>query len=653
MSVVLVDAHNLAVFRPGRPLFEDASITVKQGERVGVLGVNGAGKSTLLRIFSGSTKPDSGTIRWGRNVRISFLGQETALKPGTAASNVGFHWKGMALLDRLGLDEQLIDADVSTLSMGQARRTALATSLALESDLLILDEPTNHLDLDTTEWLEAELKRFQGGVVIVTHDRQLLAKATTRVIELQEGLVYQHQSYQSYLQARAARRSSADTTEFARRKLARQELAWLRRSAPARTRKSKARIKKAKAVITNDQQQSIRRSPLDLNSVSADRMTPRLGDKVVELHDVDIGYDSAKPIVRGLNLTIGRRERLGIVGANGVGKSSLLDVIAGRLAPQAGRVSKGPTVRIGYYDQRLSVLPSNLRVFEVVTAPGASSPTWWESAMLERFWFDADAQRAPVELLSGGERRRLQLVSTLASAPNVLLLDEPTNDLDLDTLRALEDFLADWPGALMMASHDRSLLDRVVDDVMVLDGTGQAGKWPGGYAAWLEHRRSLQRKHRVMRLQRFDEQQVLTDDGHVTRSTSNHRIAALDGRVGAQSRVEIQDGGVAASGGNEDQAGFSPERGYSGSGRARCARKGKAGRSVSTIRFELRKTERMLKKYQEQVASLQVRLEDSTSDYKTLARIGDELAEVVKRKDRTEELWLRLSLELDERTASY
>lgn len=241
MSVVLVDAHNLAVFRPGRPLFEDASITVKQGERVGVLGINGVGKSTLLRILSGNTKPDSGIIRWGRNVRISFLDQETELKPGTAASNVGFHWKGMALLDRLGLDKQLIDADVSTLSMGQARRTALAASLALESDLLILDEPTNHLDLDTTEWLEAELQRFQGGVVIVTHDRQLLAKATTRVIELQEGLVYQHQSYQSYLQARAARKSSADTTEFARRKLAQQELAWLRRSAPARTRKSKAR----------------------------------------------------------------------------------------------------------------------------------------------------------------------------------------------------------------------------------------------------------------------------------------------------------------------------------------------------------------------------------------------------------------------------
>lgn len=387
-------------------------------------------------------------------------------------------------------------------------------------------------------------------------------------------------------------------------------------------------------------------------------MTPRLGDKVVELHDVDIGYDSAKPIVRGLNLTIGRRERLGIVGANGVGKSSLLDVIAGRLAPQAGRVSKGPTALIGYYDQRLSVLPSNLRVFEVVTAPGASSPTWWESAMLERFWFDADAQRAPVELLSGGERRRLQLVSTLASAPNLLLLDEPTNDLDLDTLRALEDFLTDWPGALIMASHDRSLLDRIVDDVIVLDGTGRAGKWPGGYAAWLEHRRSFQRKHRVMRLRRFDEQQVLTDNDYVTHSTSDHRVAALDGRVDTQSRVGIQDGGVTASGGNEDQAGLSPERGYSGSGRARCARKGKVGRSVSTIRFELRKTERMLEKYQEQVASLQIRLEDSTSDceasdYKTLARLGDELAEAVKQKDRTEELWLRLSLELDERTASY
>ena len=553
--MILVDAHDLTVRRPGRPLFETVSVTVARGERVGVLGINGTGKSTLLRILAGRDEPDAGIIRWGRNVRISFLEQQNKLlSSGTAATAVGRHWQGKALLDALGLTGDLIDADISLLSMGQARRVALAVALAEESDLLILDEPTSHLDLDTTEWLENKLSCFQGGVVLVSHDRRLLAEVTTRVLELREGSIYDYNSYSDYSKARTASAGKPST--------------------------------------------SIRCEPLALDLASADRVTPRLGDKVVELHDVDIGYESAPLLIKGLNLTIGRRERLGVVGINGAGKSTLLDVIAGQLAPRAGRIVIGPTARIGYYKQRNNDLPGGLRVFEVVTAPGASAPTWWEAAMLERFWFDADAQRAPVGLLSGGERRRLQLVNILAAAPNVLLLDEPTNDLDLDTLRILEDFLQDWPGALVVASHDRVLLDRVADDVIVVDSTGKADRWPGGYVAWLEHRRKVSNKYRIR--SRHDQRK------------QHDRQRGKPGRLTRK-----------------------PTPG---------------GRSVSTIRFELRKAENALEKQQDHVVELQAELESATDDYENLARLGEELADAVEQKEKTEDLWLQLSLELEQIT---
>jgi len=471
--VILVDVERVSASRPGRPLFEDLSVTLATGDRLGVVGLNGTGKSTLLRVLAGTAEPESGAVRRGRDVRIGLLEQRPQLPPGPVRAAVGEGWEAAAVLDHLGMGG-LHDTDVATLSGGQAKRVALARLLVTESDLLILDEPTNHLDLDAIAWLEERLARHRGGLVLVTHDRHVLDRVTTRVLELDRGRGYVHEGgYAAYLEGRATREEQAAATEATRRNLARKELAWLRRGAPARTRKPKARIAAATAVVEGRAQAAARPGQLDLHFG-----TPRLGDKVVELHGVGHRFDTAPPLFHGLDLALDPDERLGVVGPNGSGKSTLLDVVAGLVAPAEGRVETGPTVRLGYYDQLGADLDPGARVRDVVS----------DGLLLERFWFDRDAQWAPIGTLSGGERRRLQLLLVLAQRPNVLLLDEPTNDVDLDTLRALEDFLEDWPGALMVVSHDRAFLERTVDGALVLDGAGGVSRALGGYAAWEQAR---------------------------------------------------------------------------------------------------------------------------------------------------------------------
>jgi ATP-binding cassette subfamily F protein uup len=483
--MILVDIHGARMSRPGRVLFDDVSMTVSTGDRLGVVGINGSGKSTLLSILTGAAQPEAGIVRRGRDITVASVSQVTVLPPGTVREVVGEGWRGESVLDRLGLGE-LLDTPTSRLSGGEEKRVALARALVNDADLLVLDEPTNHLDVDAIEWLEHHLESFRGGLVLVTHDRHLLDRVATRIIELDKGEVHVHAGgYAGYLEGRAEREAREAAAGATRRNLARRELAWLRRGAPARTRKSKARVSSATALVASRDPAPVRSGDLDLAALHEE--TPRLGDQVVELHGVDIGHQGRPLLISGLDLLVDRRERLGVVGANGSGKSTLLDVIAGRRAPSAGRVIIGPTARIGLHDQMGRDLDPSTRVRDAVA--GGNEPSWWHTALLERFWFDADAQWAPIQLLSGGERRRLQLVLTLAERPNVLLLDEPTNDLDLDTLRALEDFLDGWPGALLAVSHDRAFLERTVEDVIVLDGRGRAGRWPGGHEAWLRHRR--------------------------------------------------------------------------------------------------------------------------------------------------------------------
>jgi ATP-binding cassette subfamily F protein uup len=501
--VILVDVEHLAARRPDRALFEDLSLTVRRGDRLGIVGINGTGKSTLLRVLAGEEEPEDGTVRRGRGTSVTFLSQEPQLPPGTVASAVGTTWEAASLLDRVGMGA-LRDADVGILSGGQAKRVALARALAHPGDLLLLDEPTNHLDIDAIAWLEEWLAGFRGGLVMVTHDRHVLDRVTTRMIELDRGVAHVHEGgYASFLGARTERETRAATAEAVRRNLARDELRWLRRGAPARSRKPKARIDAATAILEKAPSVSSRPGELDLASVGAaaaagprSPSTPRLGDKVVELHDVGHRYGAGPWLWEHLDLNLDPRGRLGVLGANGTGKTTLLDLVAGRLAPSAGRIERGPTVVVGYSDQQGRRLDPEQRVREAVAGP-TRQPTWEDGALMERFWFDADAQWARIGTLSGGERRRLQLLLVLAERPNVLLLDEPTNDLDLDTLRALEDYLEGWPGSLVVVSHDRAFLERAVDEVVALDLSTGAGLVPGGYGAWESQRVAARRAGRT------------------------------------------------------------------------------------------------------------------------------------------------------------
>ncbi len=487
--MILIDAERLAASRPNRPLFADISVTISDGDRLGVVGLNGCGKSTLLRMLADELTPESGEVRWGRGARIGFLLQNPVLPAGSVRDAVGGGWQGEAMLDRLGMTP-LLDAATNELSGGQAKRTALARLLAGEYEALILDEPTNHLDLDAIQFLEEWLAGYRGGLVLVTHDRHVLDKVTNKVLEIDRGTGYLHvpsgwhtgSGYAAYLAGRAEREERAEVAEQVRKNLATKELAWLRRGAPARTAKPKARIATATALVEGRAQAAARDGDLGLSMGSK-----RLGSKGIELTDVAFAWPDGTPVFEPCSLVFEPGDRVGIVGANGTGKSTLLDVVAGRLHATAGSVDRGTTVHIGYYDQLGRGLDLTQRVREAV-AGNKGEPSLADVGLMKKFWFDGDAQFAPIGTLSGGERRRLQLLLTLVQQPNVLLLDEPTNDLDLDTLRALEDFLDDWPGIVITVSHDRAFLDRVTDELLAPDGRGGVRWIRGGVGAWLAQR---------------------------------------------------------------------------------------------------------------------------------------------------------------------
>ncbi len=585
---ILVDADSVSASRPGRMLFDRLSVTISATDRLGLVGLNGTGKSTLLRVLAGTEPPESGTLRRGRDTRVVMLEQRPALGEGrvrdvVAPPDGAGEWEVEAVLDRLGMTSKL-EADVTTLSGGEAKRVALARALVHEAELLLLDEPTNHLDIDAISWLEDRLASFRGGLVIVTHDRHVLDRVATRVLELDRGRAHVHEGgYDAYLEALARRVDEAAEADAVRRNLARRELAWLRRGAKARTRKPKARRDAAEQLVATRAEAPERAGPLDLHIG-----TPRLGDKVIDLDGVGHRWgDDDAWLFRSVELSLGRRARVGVVGVNGSGKSTLLDVIAGRIEPREGSCEHGPTVDVGYYDQIGRALDPDATVGESVT--GGREPTWHDVAFMERFWFDADAQRSPVSLLSGGERRRLQLVLVLAARPNVLLLDEPTNDLDLDTLRVLEDFLDGWPGALVVVGHDRAFLERTVDEVVVLGG-GEAQRWPGGYAAWEEQRRT------------------------------HAPTARPTARTPATRRAD-------------------PGR--------PTDRRRQTGRSRSTLRHRLRQTEDELHELELERERLATEIDAHRCDHEALARLGAELEQVQSELEGREEEWLELSEELE------
>jgi ATP-binding cassette subfamily F protein uup len=490
--VICVDAASVGIAQPDKVLFDDLSLTISTGDRVAIVGVNGSGKSTLMRILAGTQQPDEGAVRFGRGVRIAVLDQDPQLPPGTVSDFLGDSWEVAAVATSLGV-QPLLERGTDQLSGGQAKRVALARALVGEFDMIVLDEPTNHLDLEAIEWLEQRLAGTNAALVMITHDRHLMDRLTTargsgRIVEIERGKGYVHRAeagssaYATYLVGRAARHEQSASEEATRKILARRELEWLQRGAQARSTKPKARLRSAREIVSGGPEAvGVRGTGLLL-----DRGSTRLGNQVVELTGVAQSYGD-HTVLRGVDLLVEPGARLGVVGPNGSGKSTLLDIVAGRTEPSAGSVTRGTTVVTGYADQQTSLLDPEAVVRKLVAGP-LREPDWEDRVLLERFWFDSTAQYAPVKMLSGGERRRLQLVMVLAAKPNLLVLDEPTNDLDLDTLRALEGFLEDWPGALVVASHDRTFLDRTVDHVLAIDAGGALRRVPGGVQGWLAER---------------------------------------------------------------------------------------------------------------------------------------------------------------------
>ena len=597
MPVILIDAQSLKASRPNRPLFDDISLTLSDGDRIGVVGLNGCGKSTLLRILSGDYSPDSGVVRYGRGARIGMLAQQPVLPRGSVRDAVSEDWRGEAMLDRLGMSG-LIDAQTNELSGGQQKRVALAKLLVSEWDALILDEPTNHLDLDAIAYLEEWLANFRGGLILVTHDRHVLDRVTTKVLEIDRGKAYLHMpanrnagsGYAAYLAARIEREEQAVTAEQKRKNLARTELAWLRRGAPARTTKPKARIDAATELVNRRPEAAARSGEIGLALGSQ-----RLGSKGIELVGVGFSWPGAGALVfNPFDHLLEPGDRLGIVGPNGAGKSTLLDLISGRLKPSHGHLDIGSTVKIGYYDQLGRELNVNQRVREAV-AGDKGQPSIEDNQLMRQFWFDGDTQYAPISTLSGGERRRLQLLLTLIEQPNVLLLDEPTNDLDLDTLRALEDYLDEWPGIVVVVSHDRVFLDRTVIDVLALDGVGGAAVVRGGVAGWLKQRNA----------------------------------APTEQMSGAQRGKLIATPTIAAA------------------ELAQKPKSSKSSKSPSTVRRLITQSETALAKATSELEKLTAQMASVGNDHVKLAKISEELAKAQAKVNSAEETWLTLVAEAE------
>jgi ATP-binding cassette subfamily F protein uup len=478
---ILVDLQEVTLEGSDRTLLERLSLTVSSGDRIGVVGINGVGKTTLLRIIAGTLMPDSGTIRRGRDVRVGVLEQIPSLPTGTVRETLGAGWRIDAALDRLGMLDEA-DVETKSLSGGQLKRVALAQVFSDEPDVLILDEPTNHLDLNAIQWLEQRIASFKGAVVLVSHDRFLLDQVTTRMVEIDRGKTFIHAGgYSRLLEVQAEREEHAASAEQVRRNLARTELAWLRRGVKARATRPQARLDAAKRLLASRPQVAARVGTLDLVTD-----VPRLGTTVIKAHQVSFAYKGDTPILHNVTLDLGPGERVGVVGPNGAGKTTFIDLLAQRLAPSKGTVKRGPTVLTSYLEQSGGGFDLEATVQELVAGPRGIPGSPDDVALMKRFWFTGALPMTKAKELSGGERRRLQLLLVLSLRPNVLFLDEPTNDLDLETIRLVEEFLSQWSGTLVVVSHDRTFLSRTTDRLVEVRNDGTIIEVPGGIDAWIE-----------------------------------------------------------------------------------------------------------------------------------------------------------------------
>mgnify|MGYP000769977400 FL=1 len=470
-----------------KELFNNISLGINSGDKIGLIGVNGTGKSTLLKIIAGVEEPDEGQVVKGKGIELAYLAQtplyyenENVLEYVMRGKHADSQPKAKEILNKLGITNY--GAMMNILSGGQKKRAALARTLVEPARLLILDEPTNHLDNDMVLWLEQFIKNFKGELIMVTHDRYFLDNVTNRIVELDKASLYSYDTnYSGFLELKTQREEMERATEAKRQNILRKELAWIRRGCQARSTKQQARIDRFEDMKEASKQARARfdKQLMDMNSVSS-----RLGRKTVELHNICKSFGE-RTIIDDFTYIFLRDDRIGIVGDNGCGKSTLMKIIAGQLEPDSGSVEVGETVRIGYFMQENEPLDDSLTVLEfvrsigeyVTTADGKATA----SQMCEKFLFTPKQQWMPISKLSGGEKRRLYLLSVLMSAPNVLILDEPTNDLDIETLEILEEYLDGFAGIVITVSHDRYFLDRVVDRIFAFEAGGHLTQYEGGY----------------------------------------------------------------------------------------------------------------------------------------------------------------------------
>jgi ATP-binding cassette subfamily F protein uup len=530
LCLKMMSAENVTKSYGEKTLFEEVSFTIGERERVGLIGVNGTGKSSLLKIIAGIDLPDSGSLTAPKDYQMSYLSQQPELHPDLSVIEQVFFGEAPILklmkeyettlfkmekdpadsslheellrlqqrmdsldawdantaaktiLTKLGIAD--FDKRTGDLSGGQKKRVALAQVLIEAPDLLILDEPTNHLDYESVKWLEEYLGRYTGSLLLVTHDRYFLDRVTNRIFELEGGSIYSYKgNYASFLEAKAAREENEAATLEKKRNLFRRELEWIRRGAKARTTKQKARIQRFEHLETQITGKTNEKLDISLSG-------SRLGKQVLELKNAAKMF-SGKVIFQDFDLLLKPGDRLGIIGRNGTGKSTLLNILAGRIPLDSGELITGQTVKIAYYTQENEDLDENKRMIEYLKETAqvihtSDGKTISASQMLERFLFAPFTHGTPIRKLSGGEKRRLYLLKLLMEEPNVLLLDEPTNDLDTQTLTVLEDYLEDFPGVVITVSHDRYFLDKAVDQLLVLEGEGSISLFFGNYTDYLE-----------------------------------------------------------------------------------------------------------------------------------------------------------------------
>src|SRR3954463_4304690 len=586
-------------------ILDDVSLGVAAGERIGVVGRNGGGKSTLLSMLTGADEPDSGRVTRRGDLAMGVLDQSGTLPGGTTVRDVVLppsmfaaehEWAGdpavRSVLTGLELDRLGLDAPVAPMSGGERRRVALAAQLIRPLDLLVLDEPTNHLDVEGVAWLAEYVRARAGGLVVVTHDRWFLDEVCTTTWEVADGSVHSYDGgYSAYTLARAERARIAAVTEERRLNLVRKELAWLRRGPPARTSKPRFRIEAAEALIADEPPP---RESMALKGFAA----RRLGRTVYDVEDVDYAIPD-RELFRDLTWHVGPGDRIGIVGVNGAGKTSLLRLLVGEVEPGRGRVVRGQTVASAYLSQHVAELPARLRVLEAVQDVARIAKIGKQeisaSSLAERFGFAASRQWTPVGDLSGGEQRRLQLLRLLMGEPNVLILDEPTNDLDIDTLTQLEDLLDGFAGTVLVVSHDRYFVDRVCDSVVALMGDGSLAALPGGVEEYLARRAVA-------------EAQVSPSAGR-----------AIDAAAGST---------AAAAGSTAAAAGATAAAAGPSAGEVRAARKEAAG------------LERRLAKLTADEEKLHAEMAAVASDYAKVAELDARLRKLLAEKDQVETDWL-------------